>query len=130
MKLFQFSHSLIISSSPGAPLPPSVHSSLISASEILLQWEEPFSWPGHDILNYTVTVEDNGHTPSVTTNETFYSYTSMSGQVADSCRDILFMVTAFNDVEGAIPRPANHSNGFPIGSILTISYSYSISVSK
>ena len=42
----------------GPPSAPEIQVEEISAAELELQWNEPFTWPGYPVLDYSVTRED------------------------------------------------------------------------
>lgn len=95
----------------GPPLAPVVNSSFPSVTEILLEWNKPFTWPDHNITHYVVTEVMDGNRSSSNTTAQFHSY--KINQVAESCVLVTFMVTAVSDLGGSDPGVS--SGGLPIG---------------
>ena len=82
----------------GPPLPPRLRSRAISGTELMVEWEEPFTWPNHDILGYVITTQMlSGEMRVTNTSNTFFSFTEPSG-IPDGCESITFTVQAFSDL--------------------------------
>lgn len=90
---------------------------LVDGTEIILEWEEPFTWPDHDVLYYEVTkLLDSGNQSDFMTNETFHEYSTPSGGVVELCQVLTFTVTAVSDLGASKPGAAVQL-GFPIGQL-------------
>ena len=97
----------------GPPLPPGVRTSLVSAIEIQLEWDEPFTSQGYPILNYTVVeteVVSGRRMQFISSTLNHYRNTS---SVATQCIDIEFAVIATNSVGDS--NATTVVTGFPIG---------------
>ncbi len=87
----------------------------MSAIEIQLEWDEPFTSQGYPILNYTVVetkVASGRHKQFISTTLNHYHNTS---SVATQCIDIEFAVIATNSVGDS--NAATVVTGFPIGNV-------------
>ena len=85
---------------------------LVSFTKLLLIWEEPFTWPDHDVMEYRIsqTVDSETSETSIT-SQTAYSY--HSAEIQSFCQNITFRVSAVSDLG---PGPAaSLVAGFPIG---------------
>ncbi len=71
---------------------------MLSATEILLDWEEPFTSQGYPILNYTVleTEVATGNSRMFTSQSLNHTHTIPS--IATQCREIEFSVIATNTI--------------------------------
>lgn len=101
----------------GPPLPPQIRSSSPSALELLLEWDRPFTWPGHEILGYNISELGLDSVTRIfnTTNQT-HSYFSPSGKLQKSCQNITFIVAAVSDL--GLGKPDMLISGLPIGTII------------
>ena len=97
-------------------MPPFVNSSVVDGTEIHLEWEEPFTWPDHDVLYYEVELNQQGSDEETTvmTNDTFHIHSSPSGGVAEFCQLVTFTVIAVSDLGGSEPS-GSVQLGLPIG---------------
>lgn len=88
----------------GAPLPPAITASAISATELRLQWVEPFTWPDHEVLHYDITQRVAEGTPSnfntTLLNHTFFSPSRVT---MDECQNVTFTVSAVSDLGPSEP---------------------------
>ena len=107
------------------PLAPNVELTLASLTELQLEWEEPFTWPDHNITEYRIVETlESGLTRNTTTNDTTYSYLSPDGEIQQSCQIITFMVAAYTDI-GLGETFINGDHGLPIGKYSCYSDYYS-----
>ncbi len=102
-------------SAAGPPLAPYVEFTIVSFTELRLDWEEPFTWPDHSITQYMIHENvDPGKINTIVTNQTTYSFLSPSGSVQEFCKNITFMVSAYSDL-GFGELFISNSYGLPIG---------------
>ena len=93
----------------GPPLAPDVNFTIVSFTELHLDWEEPFTWPDHDIMQYRVYENLTG--TNTITNHTMYSY---NNEMLGSCQNITFKVSAYSDL-GFSDNFTSSAHGLPIG---------------
>ena len=77
-----------------------------SGNMILLEWEEPFTWPNHDILIYIIKEMDSEGSRRFSTLERSHAYTITPG-VRSSCEPVMFMVIAVSDIGWSDPATSN-----------------------
>lgn len=100
----------------GPPLPPALTMRIIKANELLLEWEEPFTWPGHDILGYKVGVvsTERGNVTFYNTSQQSHTYKSLlMGVEREECEQLTFTVSAVSDVGWG--QPSTIASSLPIG---------------
>ena len=100
----------------GPPLPPHPRLNVLSATELRVLWDEPFTWDGFPILDYTVTVYNTS--VSATTPLHTYTVTDLRQHMTidtemTNCSLLTFNVSARNDI-GTSKRGMT-SGGFPVG---------------
>ena len=97
-------------------MPPAVTSSLIGLTDIILEWEEPFTWSDFDILQYMVSeVIDGVVNATFNLTDMAHVYSSPTGEMAESCLPLEFLVEAVNDV--GVGEPGVVIDGLPIGQL-------------
>ncbi len=99
----------------GPPLPPGVRTSLVSAIEIQLEWEETFTSQGYPILNYTVVETEVASGRRMQYISSTLNHYRNIPSVATQCIDIEFAVIATNSVGDS--NAATVVTGFPIGKV-------------
>ena len=100
-----------------APLPPEPHLEVMNATRILVRWETPFTWPGYEILQYSIMINDTdtGDVYSKIINATDANFTNTSisiETIAESCIKRIFAVSASSIVGWS--DPGIIIGGFPI----------------
>ena len=104
----------------GTPSPVRLAVSVLNATTLQVSWDPPFTFPGHEILHYNITVviKTTGETiidrqRVLGAEERVVSVSSPDGEIARKCNEITFTVTATNDLgEG---DPTSVSGWLPIG---------------
>lgn len=95
---------------------PAVNVTSFSATELLLEWEEPFSWPGHPIMKYNIKGETSKGVDSLNTSHLSHTYTSVipEGQRFDcEVLAVIFMISAISDLGQG--QPTTILTGLPAG---------------
>lgn len=78
-----------------------------------MEWDEPFTWPDHDILYYQVAeVPDGGSEQVFNITDLFHTYTATTPG-AETCQVVNFVVTAISDV--GVSEPGVAMEGLPMG---------------
>lgn len=110
------------SRSAGPPLPPAVVSTLTSATELTLEWEQPFTWPDHNVSHYEITEQvDSGAPSRFDTTGLSHSYSSSDGEIMKECQNVTFVVTAVSDLGPSDPSVL--TTGLPIRKRTLMNYS-------
>ena len=89
--------------SAGPPLSPAVMSTVVNATLLVLNWEEPFTWPGHNITHYDITQHVSGEPQHSNTTQLSHMYLSPSGETPTECQNVTFMVSAVSDLGASEP---------------------------
>ncbi len=84
-----------------------------SPTEILLEWEEPFTSQGYPILSYIVIETETATGESRTFTRHALNHTHAISNIATQCRKIRFEVMATNEVGDSDSTIV--TAGFPIG---------------
>ena len=83
----------------GPPLSPGLTSTFVSVNELLLEWEEPFTWPDYNVIHYEIAT---GST-IINTSNTTYSFIFTAGERLEDCQNFTFMVSAVSDLGKSVP---------------------------
>ena len=104
---------------PGPPLPPHPIFHVVNATHIKVQWDKPYSLPGFDVKNFTLTTRSEDSQLSnkfEVTPESVYPivhYISNGGNIPQECFHMNFTLTATN--EAGTSDEGFATGGFPIG---------------
>ena len=98
-------------------MPPKLTVTAASANQILLEWEEPFTWPGYNISGYSVqVVTSSGVIESLVqttlSRSHLYSVVDSSEQEGE-CVPLTFKVSAVSELGAS--QAANVTTGLPKG---------------
>lgn len=105
----------------GPPLPPMPQVDIASDTEILITWQEPFSWPNHEIQGYSVIETIAGWSREFNTTEQAIRFTNTS---LSACEVITYQIAAFSDLGRS--QIVSISTGFPISESYLCHYYYYI----
>ena len=104
----------------GTPSPVQLAVSVLNATTLQASWDTPFTFPGHEILHYDITVENKTTGETIIdrqrvlgAEERVVSVSSPDGEIARKCDELAFTVTATNDFGESEPAPV--SGWLPIG---------------
>ena len=94
--------------------------SVLNPTTLQASWDPPFTFPGHEILHYDITVENKTTGETIIdrwrvlgAEERVVSVSSPDGEIARKCNEITFTVTATNDLGES--DPTSVSGWLPIG---------------
>ena len=94
--------------------------SVLNATTLQASWDTPFTFAGHEILHYDITVENKTTGDTIidrwrvlAAEERVVSVSSPDGKIARKCDEITFTVTATNDLGES--DPTSVSGWLPIG---------------
>ena len=119
---------ICVQSSLGPPLTPQPIFHVVNATHIEVQWDKPFTIPGIDVINYTLSIWNTSSTSYVFSNETFpvfedteypiRYYVSNEGNIPNVCVYLNFTLSASNDA--GTSGVGHTTGGFAIGISITI----------
>ena len=101
----------------GPPLPPDPVLNVVNVTTLRVSWMQPYSWPGYNILNYKIEIENQSTGEKIHdaeyVNRTQHTFHFFSDMVAESCMELTIYLSAINAAGES--EAAEISGGFPIG---------------
>ena len=91
--------------------------SVLNATTLQVSWDPPFTFPGHEILHYDITVENKTTGEAIIDSQRILVAEEralyVNGEMAQKCNELAFTVTATNDLGESDPTTV--SGWLPIG---------------
>lgn len=105
----------------GPPLPPHPQLHVMSTTELVVLWNEPFTWDPFPIIDYNITLYNTSKVDIVVTEVvTEYSKFVTVDHEVTTCSLLRFEVTARNEI--ATSMKGTISGGFPVGKSISTNF--------